>query len=361
MERQTRSEQEGTMHSRLLIALVLAFALAACGCTDGTDTDTETDGCSDAGECQDEIWFWSLWARAADDVFAGGASSGCPLWHFDGVLWCATNIEFDYDEDVDRAVLDIWGHGDGAVFAVTWDKVLAYDGTAWSEMDTGGVALDCGPHRITGTDAGDLWVGTTGLFVYHYDGAAWEVMNLDPSVWSESDGSAKVWASGPDDVYVYGYGVQGFAHFDGVSWSKIDTAFTPSEITGTGPDGVVAIDGGESTDPGVWRFDGTSWEGLAGAEVFGSTFSPRKVVVNGADDIVVGGWRWGESQAWAVWSYDGAAWTQTADAEVPWYESAESWIASAIDYADGTSWFAGEHGTIWSYDGAAWTESQCGQ
>ncbi|MDD5307552.1 MAG: hypothetical protein PHU25_09565 [Deltaproteobacteria bacterium] len=119
-----------------------------------------------------------------------------------------------------RGIGSIWGSSPEDVFAVrdTGPAVYRYDGTAWSEMETGG---------------------------------AEELMSI--------------WGLGPKDVYAVGLKGR-IIHYDGDSWKSMKTGIagdlrgvwgTKEAIYAVGDDNAKLPD--EERSPAIYRYDGQSW------------------------------------------------------------------------------------------------------
>ena len=204
----------------------------------------------------------SVWAAAADDVWAGGtaAGGGAAIAHGDGSAF-GTPIAFPALGEV----TDIWGTASTNVYAAGYGGVEHWDGTAWTDVP--GVAGSA----IAGSGADDVWVGNYDG-VKHFDGVAWTSVPqlqgkfvLDLAV----TGAQQVWVAalinGATEVH----------HYDGSTWTL---SFT------TGIDFYVSVRGiGARSDNDVW--------------LVGTHFGPQP-------DITPFGY---------VAHFDGQAWTVGAD------------------------------------------------
>jgi hypothetical protein len=90
-------------------------------------------------------------------------------------------------------------------------------------------------------------------------GAVWALVLPFSSPYSVPT-RARIWGSGPNDVYVTGLGLK-LGHFDGTSWSPVAAAPGAFSITGGGPSDVYVADG----DGVLFRFDGASWQPVGDA------------------------------------------------------------------------------------------------
>ena len=166
-----------------------------------------------------------LWGTSSSDVFAVGAST---IHHFDGANWSSTGISSGY-------LFGIWGASPRDVYAVGGPGViLHFDGTSWTPMASetsaelwaiwgssptniwavgrGGAIVHYdgtnwssvpSPHRLDGSDIGDLYSmwGFSGSEIYAGGNAS--IVKYDGSTWSElpSGGSYGIWGSSGSDLY----------------------------------------------------------------------------------------------------------------------------------------------------------------
>src|SRR5262249_7194869 len=86
----------------------------------------------------------------------------------------------------------------------------------------------------------------------HYNGSSWQEIRWNTSLPFLVD----VWGSGPDDVFVVGYGGK-VLHYDGSVWQAMvsGTAAGLFSVWGTGPDDVYAA--GENGP--LLHYDGRGW------------------------------------------------------------------------------------------------------
>jgi hypothetical protein len=77
--------------------------------------------------------------------------------------------------------------------------------------------------------------------VLHYDGTGWS-----PLAGVAECEHIGIWGSGPDDLFVSN--VCGVDHFDGDTWTYMDTGGFVTDLWGTGPTHVLA-----NSDGGIFR------------------------------------------------------------------------------------------------------------
>jgi hypothetical protein len=125
---------------------------------------------------------------------------------------------------------DIWGSSGNDVFAVgTKGTILHYDGSHWSQMNSGTKEILSG---IWGSSSKDVFaVGKIGYnvgFILHYDGNTWSEMaryELDSIIGYRFE---SVWGSAWNDVFVVGHkGGDGIIlHYDGLLDTTTSTTST---------------------------------------------------------------------------------------------------------------------------------------
>jgi hypothetical protein len=129
-------------------------------------------------------------------------------------------------DELDGALLSVWGSSEGDVWAVGGPLgnagfealVLRFDGTTWHRLTPGGAASFWWVH---GTSASDVWlVGEKGR-ITHWDGAAFR------EIASGTDATLfGVWAASPDDAWAVGGSPDQpsatndvVLHWDGSAWT----------------------------------------------------------------------------------------------------------------------------------------------
>ena len=238
-----------------------------------------------------------------------------------------------------NALVDIAAVGDGTAWAIgsqsgdeTSGLILHYDGAQWNEVavppEAEGIALGAagntpegdvwlvgtrpysvyeaevfylrarngiidrvdsflnggGPLHISASAADDVWGVSGGIwpvdgggYVQHFDGTGWSTTQL-PAEFIYRNQPQAIYAAGPDDVWVAGYGGDGRAeymgyvqHWDGSSWERIPTPLDGQNLTY-----FLSIDGNSTND--IWivghinhaedlllHWDGASWTQHAGS------------------------------------------------------------------------------------------------
>lgn len=357
----------------------------------GTGTEPTLEF-ADGGACSVDGFCWveptpqgnsltSIWGSAANDIWSVG--EGGALIHFDGTKWrrALVNVSADLQSISGLARDDVWAVGGG--------KVLHFNGSTWAVTD----AIEPSATRVVfAISANDVWSfggindnGTVTSSAMHFDGTAWSRVAMTGETIFHS-----AWASGSNDVYAVG-GFRGgrsqVFHFDGTSWSQV--TFAPLSLTnalwakiwGSGPNDVYVAGFAGATR--LVHFDGTTWSDVpadfAFNAGFGATWTPANRtwwVADGQGRLwrgaagtftqftgTIPGTRgiWGatDDDIWAVGlggrinHFDGTRW-------VPQFAGVSN--ASISSFAPlGSELFVGnERGEVWRRDGGSWSQVDAG-
>lgn len=181
-----------------------------------------------------------IWAFGPDDIWMVG---GDDLARYDGVTWQVTTPR--EEESGIEGLAGIWGSSPQDVWVVGTQSTAAHwDGSTWRRYIAAGpenaVVWGSGPDDVyvVGMSSVERWDGTAFVEVEPGGmGGFWE----------------SVWGFGPDDVWLTD-GSGTMAHFDGSDWSIEELDFTaeasvlwgraPKDLWGVGsPGGIVHYDG----------------------------------------------------------------------------------------------------------------------
>ena len=213
-----------------------------CECEGNFDGDEDQDG-------SDGVTFKTDFGRnpfnnpcKGLDIYVAGTNG--TVLHYDGSTW--TEMETGTTE----SLRDVWGASTSDIFAVGGNAGLHYNGTGWSPttLDTSSYLLD-----VWGAGANDVFVTGWDGDIFHYNGTSWTTMDGGGTYFLYG-----IWGSAADDVFVASYG--GFIyHYNGINWEAMDsgTGNDLYAIGGTSTDDVFAV-GGSGT---ILHYEGTSWEG----------------------------------------------------------------------------------------------------
>ena len=244
--------------------------------------------------------FFGVWGSSGNDVFAVGDSG--VILHYDGNDWTTMNSWFS------GRLSDVWGSSGNDVFVVGRDGVngfiLHYDGNDWETVYSV-EDVSC-PLVVWGNSADDVYVGGCQRNDYvpaapfslhlHYDGTEWTEFNTGVAV-----APRDIWGSGADDIFNVGFYTDRYespgsiAHYDGENWAiqYLDGGFL-NGVWGSSSSDVFAV--GKAGR--ILHFDGTDWQPMSS----GLTEVHFKDVMGiGSQDLIVVGERdiyWGGGSAY---------------------------------------------------------------
>ena len=154
-----------------------------------------------------------VWGSSASDVFAVGDNG--TILHYNGNAWSPMSIP------TSGSLCDVWGSSASDVFVVggyPGGIILHYDGSAWSAMSSGTTNT---LWDVWGSGSSDVFaVGDNGT-ILHYNGSAWSTMSTSSS--GMTNGLTGVWGSSASDVFAVGYAGRSFHHYDGSTWTEMDS------------------------------------------------------------------------------------------------------------------------------------------
>jgi hypothetical protein len=248
----------------------------------------------------------------------------------------------------------VWGTSHDDVFAAGYDfysesgAVVHYDGVAWERMNV--EMPEQKIYAIWGASTSDVYVGLGGQDggVWHYNGSSWSEM------FSQGIEIAGIWGASPSDVYATGailgpqsYHLDFLLRYGGSGWSpEFITEVMFGAVWGTSASDVFVVTSG--TDASILHFDGSHWRPMlsqGGAAIIGGFWGPSPSDVFAAAGNIVEGTA-------VIFHYDGASWTESDMGDVPGLN--RMWGAAHNDiYAVGASISTG---VVVHYDGSSWRE-----
>ena len=283
------------MQNRLIGTMVVISAaalatIAGCSCNpvgptykNQTKLTWTVDTISNPGSFQTALS--AVWGSSPGNVYVAGFSSSVEgeVYRYNGKVW--TKIPFTALEggpiqgSVEISDMcgfnanDVWvvGQRIDSLNQVTHipynSSVIAnWNGTTWREYPAGGDGLAW----ISGLAPNDIWASGGGV-VYHYNGSAWQKSTIPiPPQGMAFETIAEV---APNDVYTIGTindvtppadtGSYFLYHFDGSSWSIVDSVIATSTYVSpiTFGEKLFAVGGHLYTSwgEGIQEFTGSGW------------------------------------------------------------------------------------------------------
>lgn len=255
-------------------------------------------------------------------------------------------------EDLDSALLSVWGTGPSDVWTVGGDPrdgegplVLHYDGTGWERLATGRTQGTL--WWVYGFRDGPIFMGGVGGVILRYDDGEFTEMATPGN-----DTVFGIWGATPDDVWAVGGASDiegGFAwHFDGDTWTEEPTL--PSEVPESAA--IWKIYGTASDDAWLVGSNGVSlhWDGAelsSGETGVGSSL----FTVHAAGDhyAAVGGLASG-----IIVEYDGENWSDVTPDPEP------VGLSGVCLDGDGQGYAVGAFGAVYERDDHGWSELDTG-
>ena len=202
----------------------------------------------------------------------------------------------------------------------------------WTAVQSPAAGLVTG---ISGTSASDVWaVGVDGIM--HFDGATWSKVETGVAA---QDHPTAVWARTPSDVWMVVNGPPTILHYDGTTWTATASPSPTSNyltgIWGSSASDIWAV----GLAGGIIHYDGTTWSSVAS----GTAEDLWGVWGSSPSDIWVGGQN-------VILHYDGSQWSTVSISKF----ALGIWASSPSDV-----WAATSPGLL-HYDGARWSTIQSG-
>jgi len=190
---------------RILFTTLLASALAApaIACSNGDDTN----GISDDGQPDASAPDAPAIPNDAEDASAPDGDASTEAGATDAApRTCSEDAVCHTPLPPSSFLRDVWGDGDGVVWAIGWKHrlhtnadgvILRWDGTAWTEHSTIPLRLNA----VWGSSPTDIWVGGDGG-LFHGTGPSsaqitWTKVRSEPIV--------SIWGSSANDVWAVGH------------------------------------------------------------------------------------------------------------------------------------------------------------
>lgn len=273
-----------------------------------------------------------LAANSDGTAWAVGSLSGPAteplLLYYDGSAWA----QFPLPAEVEGIAFsssgstpdgDVWLAGTRAY--TVYERELFFLRARGGAIDRIDRVLAAGaPLDLTATSASDVWALTATGSVIHFDGSGWTERSV-PAAFSRLLYPRGIYAAGPEDVWIVGYGgnqrgeYRGYAqHWDGSSWSSVATP-----VDGQRSVFFRDIDGSASNDiwiVGYFNYSSTlalHWNGSAWVQEPGppSDAPFAEVATLALDDAWAAPYSLTADRTMFHW--DGAAWGEVPGVEIP--------------------------------------------
>jgi hypothetical protein len=162
----------------------------------------------------------AIFAISANDIWGVGA--GGYVLHYDGQNWNPAMAGLDGTD-----LFGVWGRQvpgvDGGpptddVVAVG-AKVWRWDGSMWHQQTAGGTMSEY-YYGVWGFGANDIWISGQYAFVQHWNGTAWQAVDV-----SSSSDLYSVWGAAANDVWMVG-GDGAIVHWNGQALSMATSPTT---------------------------------------------------------------------------------------------------------------------------------------
>ncbi|QTA78056.1 immunoglobulin-like fold-containing [Desulfonema limicola] len=263
----------------------------------------------------------AVWGSSGSDVFAVGLRG--TILHYNGSVWSEMNSGTSND------LLGIWGSSASDVFAVGYiGTILHYDGDTWSEMSSDN---SNGLLGIWGSSASDVFVVDNYGNILHYNGNTWSEMSS-----GNTNRLSGIWGSSASDVFAVGDSGT-ILHYDGNTWSEMSSDMTSqlNGVWGSSSSDIFAVGNSET----ILHYDGNTWSEMN----------------SGTSNWLLGIWGSSNSDVFAVGiygtilHYDGNIWSKMSSGNTNGLLSV--WGSSNSDV-----FAVGGYGTILHYDGNTLSE-----
>jgi hypothetical protein len=230
---------------------------------------------SDAAE-----WQWQNPLPQGDtlnDVWGSSATGFYAVGEGGTVLFYNGSSYSEMDTGVANTLSSIWADSLSNVYSVgDSGTVINYNGTSWQSIDPGMGNRPLKGVWVAGT--GEIFIAATVGFYGMYNGSDWTSGNVN-AVNASSQNMLDIWGASASEVFVVGG--NGEIHFyNGTDWTAMDSRFTGNNLNGvwgTSANAVFAVGGGGR----IVFYNGTSWDAMTS----GVTISLRAVWGTSASNV----------------------------------------------------------------------------
>ena len=137
---------------------------------------------------------YAIWGDSADDIYAVGGDAGRSIiQHYNGTDW--SNI---YTDSSGGPFFGVWGSSADNIYAVGYGRIVHFDGTSWTDIDTGTSFSGTYIYGVWGSSANNVYV-VAANDVLHFDGTDWSIAYSDDSAYFTA-----VHGTSAGQVYVVG-------------------------------------------------------------------------------------------------------------------------------------------------------------
>lgn len=247
----------GSGAARVALAALLAVSVSACSSNDAVEPDAAASWTVVQQDLDSALM--SVWGSAEDDVWAVGSDRGAgPLiLHWDGTSFTRLDSETHGD------LWWVFGFAGGPVFmGGAGGNILRYQDGVFSPTST--PSSEGTVFGLWGSSPEDMWAvggadgGADGAFAWRLQGDTWLEAPEFPTELAEEKALWKAWGSRADDVWFVG--TAGLAlHWDGSSFESTSVGGGESLFTVHGAEGRFVAVGGSAAGL-VFENDGSGWK-----------------------------------------------------------------------------------------------------
>ena len=322
----------------VVAAGVLAVGLGGMTATGATATAPTTGQASAALTLSSNPVLFGVSAVSRSDAWAVGRQNSTGVFktlimHWNGAAWSTVNSPSPSLSDAELLGVSAVSGSNAWAVGYYWNRtgtatdtlILHWNGTAWTQVNspTAPRYTDFGLTGVSAVSGSDAWAvgshsipsdgGKSGTLIFHWDGAAWTLVN-SPNPGSGTNllegvsavSGSDAWAVGNDSSYsTPGTSRTLVLHWNGTAWSKINSP-TPNPHDLNFLQGVSARSGSDAWAVGnYWNTTGLSrslilhWNGTAWSKIKSPNPGPSANHLYGVSAR-------SRSDAWAVGSHDTA-------------------------------------------------------